>query len=744
MAEQIPEDSYLLPEEGIDFREQIYLIRKNIWGILGFAVVFSAVAILLIMSMAPVYRGQATLLIEANDANIVSIEEVYQLSSGKSEYYFTQFEILKSRELAKKVVERNPEIFDDLIENNSRPGLPLMERFFPKTEFTDVEREQEKVRIFSEMLTIKPIRSTQLVTISIESGNPEYAAILANDLAQVFIENNLEARLAMTQQAAGWLAGRIDGLKTKLKESEDRLQQYRESEDLVDLTGEKTLASRELEEISSKLSEARKQRVQAENIASQVESMSARNKNRKEDIEALSAIPAVLQHSLVQRFKEQEAQAEQKLSELSKRYGYKHPKIIAARSDLEVAKQNTANQIFKVVEGIHKEYEVAKATEESLTKEVTRLKDLVQKTSRKQYQLDELTREVTVNRQLYETFFSRIKETAEAGDMQTANARVIDPAVVPLRPVKPKRALLALIAVFMGVLGGVFLVMLKDALDRTVKSREDVLIKLHSQLLGILPVLKEKDVGDRAALVYAGSSNSVFAESIRTIRTGVVLSGLDNPHKVLIVTSSVPAEGKTTVSCNLAVAFGQMGKTLLIDADMRRPSVAGKFGIKLSAPGLSSLVAETAEPRECIHRIESMGIDVIPAGVVPPNPLELLSSKRFATVLASLEKHYDRIIIDTAPCEVVSDAMILSTYANAVIYVVKADSTNIKAVKSGISRLRQANAPITGVVLNHVNVDRHAAYGYGRYYGGYYDYYGYSASTSKPVSTKGTVEKSST
>ncbi len=717
-------------EELVDFREYLYLVKKNIWGILGFATFASIIAILVIFSMKPIYLGRATLLIEANDANVISIEEVYQLGTGESEYYLTQFEILKSRELATKVVERNQELFDRLMASKAETPFSFINIFFPEKVLSEEQKFQEKVKLFTENLAIKPVRNTQLVNIEVESEDPSAAAALANDLALVYIENNLEARLAMTQQAATWLTGRIDGLRIKLRESEEQLQEYRENEDLVDLEGERTLVSQELEESSSKLYEARKTRLEAENIASQIEKLSVRNNLDKKNIEALSAIPAVLQHSLVQRFKEQEGEAEKTLSELSKRYGYKHPKIIAAKSDLEAAKQNTASQIFKVVEGVYKEYEVAKATEDAMIKEVDRLKDLVQKTTRKQYRLDELTREVTVNRQLYETFFSRIKETSEAGDLQTANARVIDPAMVPDEPVKPKRTMLSTLAILLSLIIGVLLVFVRDELDRTIKSRDDVILKLHTQLLGVLPMLKEKDIGgDSIALVYNKAGNGVFAESIRTIRTGVVLSGLDNPHKILVITSSIPGEGKSTVACNLAQAFGQVGKTLLIDADMRRPNIAKNFGIKLSAPGLSNLVVETAGPKECIHRIEGMGVDVMPAGVVPPNPLELLSSKRFATVLASLEKHYDRIILDTAPCEVVSDALILSTFASAVIYVVKTDSTNIKAVKSGITRLREANAPVTGIVLNQVNIDKEAAYGYGRHYGGYYDYYGYSSAS---------------
>jgi capsular exopolysaccharide synthesis family protein len=510
-----------------------------------------------------------------------------------------------------------------------------------------------------------------------------------------------------------------------MEQSEEALQAYRDKEDLVDISGIKTIALRELNEITENLGLARRQRTNAENIVTQVNKLNNRN------IEALSAIPAVLEHSLVQRFKEAEGRAEQQLQELSKRYGPLHPKIIAARSDLKVAKENTAKQIRKVIEGIQKEYEVTKATEASLEQELVELKKEVQIINRKEYRLNELTREVQVNRQLYDTFFNRIKETSETGDMLQAHARVVDKAIVPIHPIKPQKTILSIASLIISGIVAIMLVFIREALDRTVKSREDVLVKLGTQLLGVLPLLaKDSYTESDIALIYINKSSNKFSESIRTIRTGVVLSGLDNPHKIMLVTSSVPGEGKTTTSANLAAAFGQMGRVLLIDADMRRPSISKVFGISNSKPGLSNLVAETAEPKDCIYRLAEVGIDVIPAGVVPPNPLELLSSKRFASVLSGLEKHYDRIIIDTAPTEVVSDALILSTYADAVIYVVKADATNIKVVKSGLSRMLDSGAPITGVVLNQVDLERrqnYYGYGYDYYYGGYYDYYGYSS-----------------
>lgn len=706
-------------ENGIvqTFRQYWILLRKHQWRILGFSVVTTTLSALVIFSLTSIYQAEATLLIESRDAKIVSIEEVYNLGGAvRNEYFFTQFEILKSRELAEKVIAKlklteNP-LFNSAETGKGFFGLHIGGSANPPTEQEVLNKVVDK---FAARLSVRPIRSTQLVTIVFESPDPELSAEITNVLASTYIENDLESRLEMTKQAATWLSSRMAGLRENLQSAENALQAYRDEEHLVDDSGVNTLASKEMNEIATKLVEARRKRSEMENIVAQIQGSND-----------YSALPAVLQQTLVQRLKETEAEASQKLEQLSKRYGPKHPKIIQAKSELDTARSSSSQQIGKVIEGIRHDYEIAKATEESLSEALEKKKSELQDINRKTYKLSELQRVVDVNRQLYDTFFSRVKETSETADLQTAHARIIDKAVPQRNPVAPRRSLMLFMAAFISLLLGGFLACLKEILDNVVRSPDDVRTRLGQQMLGMLPLMKDRRDSQQAALTFAQDSRGTFSESIRTIRTGVVLSGLDSPHKVLVVTSSVPGEGKTVVASNLSIAFGQMGKVLLIDADMRRPSVAKSFGLSLSAPGLSNLVAGTADTNLCIHRREDLGIDIIPAGQVPPNPLELLSSRRFAAAMAELEKKYDRIIIDSAPCEVVSDALVLSTFANAVIYVVKADSTNGKSVRSGIERLRQSGAPLTGVVLNQVDIEKGLRYG-GYYYGGYYDQYGYSS-----------------
>ena len=435
----------------------------------------------------------------------------------------------------------------------------------------------------------------------------------------------------------------------------------------------------------------------------------------------LASVPAVMADPVVAQFKAAEATASARVQELSRRYGAKHPAMVAAQSDLNSARASLRAQVEQVVASIENSYQLALANERGLQSSFEQNKEQIQNISRNEFRLRELQREVETNRSLYDTFMTRLKETTATQDLETVSARIVDQAVVPSQPIKPKKSLIVALATLLALMVGVGLALLLEMLNNTFKGTEEIENKLNLPVLGILPLLKGKQNNNVAKLFEQGG-NKPFSEAVRTIRTGLVLSGIDNPYKVTVVTSSVPGEGKSSVSSNLANALGQMERVLLVDADMRRPTVAKNYEFPVGTPGLANLIAGTAKLDDCIQQLD--GLDVMPAGTVPPNPLELLSSDRFASIIKVLADKYDRVIIDSAPTQAVSDALVLSRHANAVIYVVKSEATASPLVQAGVGKLLQMGAPVKGVVLNQLDVKKAAKYGYS--YGGYYDYYGYS------------------
>ena len=719
--------------EVIDLSHYWLVIRRHLKKILALSFLVTVLAALVVMVMTPVYKATTTLMIEAEEAKIVSIEEVYGLSGNNSEYFLTQFEILKSRDLARRVVEKL-----NLVEvpefNSAHPshGESFSLKAFLQGNESDLTEEELNQQIFEgtvdgfwEAVSVSPVRKTQLVKVSVFSESPALATKAANAMAQAYIDSQLEAKTGLTQQASGWLEERLGGLKAQMNESEARLQAYRDENNLVDVKGVNTLLSKELDQITEKLIDAKSRRLELESSFEQLKSL------KEQNYESLSQLPVILAHNLVAKLRENETSAELKVSELSKRYGPKHPKMIAAKSDLDAVRNATLIQMKRLAAGIENDFAAAKQKESSLKKALAATKAEVQALNRTEFKLNEYVREVNSDRALYQAFFKRVKETAAAGDLQAANARIVDAAVLPKFPVKPNKKLVVALALVVSLMFGVALVFLLDALDATIKNADDVDYKLDVTLLGVVPLIKnilDKDGKQRFPAVKAmvQSDDHGFKEAVRTLRTGLTLATLTQPAKTLLFTSSVPGEGKTTSSVNYAASLAQNEKKiLLIDADMRRPTVAKQLQLAPGSKGLSNAVAYPESISESIHHIADLNIDVIPAGPLPPNPLELLASKNFENLLSQLKEQYDQVIIDSAPMGAVSDALYLSSLCDGVVYVIKADATKDKLIKSGLTRLDESNARILGVILNQVDIDKEARYG--NHYTGYYDNYAYGS-----------------
>ena len=716
-------------------------ISRNKWRILALAIAVGVLATMVANSLKPTYRATATILIESTKPKLVSIEEVYsQLSTTTPAFYVTQAEVLKSRDLAKRLVKRlNLTEHPALDPRKVAPAFWhewLPDGWFDRKEKVALSAEAVERAVIDGVrggLTVAPVRNSQLVRITFDSSDSELAAKVPNALADLYIEADLEARMTMTQKATSWLTGQAADLKKKLSESEQALQQFREREKIIDTKGlSQSGASRQLEDLQKALNDARARRSDAEIVFNQVSA--AINGKSQEPLESL---PAMQKNPLVLQSKAQETEAEKRFSEASRRYGAEHPRFITAEAELKTARENSRKQIASVAQSVTKELDVAKANEAVTERNYNAARGDIQNLNRKEFQLASLEREVATSRQFYDMFVQRFKETNISGEMQSAIARVVDPALAG-SAYGPDRQRIVVIAVVLALLLGAGLALLIERLNNTLKTSHDVESKLGVPVLGVLQIAKVKR-GQQLERMFLEDPQSSFSESIRTIRSGVMLSSLDSPKKVVVITSSIPEEGKTTVAINLAFALGQVKKTLLIDADMRRPRIGKVLGGKSNASllGLAQLVSGEAPLEKCIYPVNETNLHVLPAGRVPPNPLELLSSHRFAEVIDQLGKIFDVILIDSPPTQLVSDALVLSNIATEVVYVVKADDTPYPLARVGIKRLRRVNAPIVGVVLNQLDVEKADRYygeysGYGsRYYGKYGKKYGYGYGPTK-------------
>jgi capsular exopolysaccharide synthesis family protein len=729
--------------------EQLDLVRywraiaRNKWRILALVALVGLIATLYAYSLKPIYRATSTVMIEGSrsKAKGLSEEDLYIAYTGSSrDYYLTQFEIIKSREFAERLVRvmgltKHPE-FD-----GSQASKPWYAALLPASggaagssskaspsKASEAENFEGVVGAVMGRTSLQPVRNTQLVKISFDSGDPELAARVPNTLATIYIVADLEARVESSRRGTEFLARQAEGLKEKLVQSEAALQQYRERQKIVEVKGVSMAgASRQLEELSSSLLDARRKRADLEAAYEQV---NAARQGKAAD--SLESLPYLLRHPLVQGAKQAESEAERRLSDASKRYGPDHPRMVAAQAELKTAHENLSRQVNTVAAGVAKDYELARANEAAIQRALGSAKGDIQSYNRKEFELQSLERDVAANRQLYDSFMQRAKES-RAGDMQTAIARIVDEARPPKGPSGPNRQMIINMALLAALLAGVSLALLIERLNNRVKASHEVESKLGVRALGVLPITSSEP-NEPLELMFSESNQNAFSEAIRTIRSSVLLSGLQSPRKVVLLTSSVPEEGKTTLATNLAFAFSQVKKTLLIEADMRRPKIARILGQERNRPGLAELVAQGLPLAECVYQAPDSPLYVLQAGRVPPNPLELISSAGMELAMERLKEEFDVIVMDSPPVQLVSDAVMLSQLATSVLFVVRADKTPYPVARHALSRLHRVDAPVLGVVLNQIDLEKADNYygeysGYGNRYYRKYGYYGKDRAT---------------
>lgn len=704
--------------EIINFGQYFSIIRKNIFKIISFTILCTLISILFALSIKPTYKATATILIESKQKKAVSIEEIVGIDSSKKEYYATQYEILKSNKVAEKVIERLQ--LHTLEEFSGAKGekksitkeikkilreFELINALFPEKviEIND-EKKSEIIRqnvlsTFKNKLTITPIRKTQLVKITFESTDQNLAAKVANAVGNAFIENNLESRLSATKQASGWISSRLQELKYLLLSSEEALTKFLENEKLIDDRGIESLTSTELKNLTNRLSEATNRRVSAESLYTTLQ------QNKNTELSTLVSISDISNHPQIRDLRKSELDVEKRVNELSRRYGPKHDRMIQAQAQLKSIQHKTNLVVSELVKGIEKELQSAKSQENSVREELVIKKEEFQNLAVKKTKYESLKREVDTNSQLYNLFLTRQKETSATSDFQSANARFTDHALIPLKSSSPNKKKIVILSMLTSVFIGFLFSIIIESIKNTIDSSKDFEDKFRINPLGSIPFVKNKSFKKKALdnTIFFDQNEREFSESIRSIRTSLLLNLVNSNRKRISITSSIPGEGKTTTAINLAMSLAKMEKVVLIDCDLRKPSIATRFGLKQNQQGLTNHLLMGTDLEECLYRDEQSGLIIIPAGMLCPNPQEVLSSNKFEKLLNMLEQKVDRIILDTPPTLSVSDSLIISKLASAAIIVIKASSTKLPLVKNTMEKMIKHDISIDGVVINQVS-----------------------------------------
>ncbi|WP_226663847.1 GumC family protein [Microbulbifer aggregans] len=704
-----------------DFMVPIFVIYEKKWFILLSALLLALIAYFYVKNIPNYYESEASLLFEDNEASVVAIRDVYEVSRKRQEFLTTQAQLILSRAVIERIVDdlnlldhpafngKKKSWIDDVklaigFKDDVGDALPVQ---------PSIRKRERIIKSISSGLGVRPIRKTLLIRISYRSRYPDLAASVPNAIANAYVEAQMDERVNVTEKATGWLSDRLIGLRDKLENSEQALNDFQQQADLVDVQGVRGLASQELNESMAQLLEARRYLKRTRVLYEEIH----KSKNSEDD---LIKLPEILNNPLVQTARAGVVSATLNKNELAQRYGPKHPKMITAQGEVDGAKSQLSAEITNLVNSIEVDFRQAKDRVSDLERELASAKGHLQLVAQKEIKYDELKREVDINRQLYNTFLTRFKETREVSGFNTPVARIADPAVEPRYPIASKKRLWVIIA-FIG--GAGFAASIFIGLDLLLKpgirNPQDVTNKLGQDLIGLVPDFKVHGESGMPLHAYFDEAAPRFSEAIRTLRTGVVLSNFEDGEKVICVTSAAPGEGKTTIALNLAFSLGQLNRVLIIDGDMRRPSIGGRFSVPPNRPGLADLLSGHFEIEECIFRDDKSGVDIVPAGVRPLDPQRLLGSHHFSKILEKLKSRYDRIIIDTPPIQAVSDALIIAREACSLLYVLKAESTSVGVARTAISRLHSVGIGVDGVVLNRIQIEKRGLYS-DSYYG--YDY----------------------
>jgi len=711
--------------------EYVKVLYKRRWAAATVFLVVLISAVVYSFTATPVYEARTRLIIENDAPNVVAFKAVVEEGQASVDYYQTQYGILQSRGLARRTIDDlrmwKSQNFGGKREDASfRLTSPIawfstLLRRAPDRSATPVVpvvdaalAQSAVIDSFLSNLTVEPLRNSRLVDVKFRSTDPALTARVANQLAKNYIEHSLEYRFTASQEASSWLADRLAEQRAQVETAEARLQRYREQNGAIRLEDRENIVVQKLGELNTAVTRAKMERLQKEAVDHQLSAI-------EHDEAALETFPVVLSNAFIQRQKTELSELQQQQAQLSDRLGPSHPEMLKLQSAIQNAQLKLRAETANVVQAVHTDYQAAVTQEHSLVGALEQQKNEALSMNRKAIEYSVLAREVDSSKQIYDSLLQRSKETGVAGELKSSNIRVVDEAEQPRSPVAPQRRQNTLLGAFGGLILGIGFAFFFEFVDSRIKSPEEIKATLGLPSLGMLPALGKRWM-DAAPLLSTGLPPN-FSEMLRTIRTNIIFSSSEEGPRTLAITSTGPGEGKTMVASNLAVGFALTGqRVLLIDADMRRSRVHELFELD-QEPGLSNILVGNAKPSTAVCKTSVAGLWVLPAGRTPPNPAELLSSKRFKELLASLEESFDTIIIDTPPVMVVADPLVVTSFTSGVIFVVGAEMTSRYAAQAALQQLQQGRARVIGAILNRVQLDKNGYY-YSRYYkreyGAYY------------------------
>jgi capsular exopolysaccharide synthesis family protein len=704
--------------------DYLLILRKHQWLILSFMLSVVTIVSIATFRMRPVYVTTARLEIDKENSNILPFQgaDSYDVMVDTDNYIETQAKILTSETLALQTIRNN--------------GLALRPEFAGSSGISEAvangnlanQKRPPELAEFLGNLSVKRVPNSRLMDVSFESTDPQLAARTVNAHIATYIEQNYRSKYEATSQASDWLADQLRDFKIKVQKSEDARIAYERQNQIWTLDDKQNMTTQRLSDINKQFTDAQAERMKKESL---YEFAKAGD---------LDAVPQLDSNSALTDLLKKRGETSADYADALQQYGPNFPKVLRLKAQMKDIDDNIEKEKKKILDVLESDYREARQRETLLADALNEAKAETNQMAEKMVEYNILKREAEANKALYEGLMTKMKETAISGALRSSNIRIVDPAMIPATPARPAKAKNIILSLLVGLVGGIGLALLREYLDNTVKSPDDIETLTRLPSLAVVPQFAGSNGSKRRGLLRDFSENghdkrmelvaqhlpkSQMSEAFRALRTSILLSQAEHPPQVILVTSALPREGKTTAAANLAVTLAQLGdSTVLVDADLRKPGIGrllnlgtGKYaGLSSYLAGVSSLDLVSV-PHPAIPNLVA-----IPTGPLPPNPADLLSSHKLADAIVELRSKFKFIVIDSPPVMAATDAVILSVQADGVLLVVRSGETPKVAFTRTRDLLTSVKSRILGVVLNAVDPSAPDYYYSYRYYPYSYGY----------------------
>jgi capsular exopolysaccharide synthesis family protein len=693
-AETLPR-SELVPYQALHLRDYWHVLVRRRWlAFFVFTVVVLGAAVRLALTR-PVYQSTAQVLIERDVPNVLDFEKNARAADVWDSFYQTQYRLLQSRLLARRVVDRL-NLQDDPEFGGPRPEgerSPTPTDAAPGTSLA-LERVIDQ---FLDRLRVQPVKNSQLVAVSFQAQRPVLAADVVNAVVDAYIQQTLQFRYRVSAEAGAWLVNETQEQSKKVESAALALQKFQEQEGLANVEERRELLDQKLKDLGGSLNAAKTRRLEKEAV---YQAMSGGN---------VEELPDVLRSPLIQTLRTELATLERQGAVLeAKGYLQEHPEAVRLRSQIEGTRQKIAIEARRIVRAAQNEYQVALSQEGGVAAALEAAKAEAQDLSRRSVKYDALKRDLEASKTLSDNILTRQKQTDVARDLQASNVHVIDPAIVPRSPLRPQPLRDLALAALFGLGCGIAAAFFRDYLDTSVGRPSDVRL-MGLPLLGVIPETHSR----QTPALIGELGREPFAEGYRVLRTALHPARPVESGHLLLVTSALPGEGKTLTALNLALSLAQTEeRVLLVDADLRRPSLHTLLPTR-RVPGLSDVLTGSADALQAVQRVPGTRLNLLACGApAPMSTTDLLASGALRELFDTLRRAYDRIVVDTPPAGTIADALVLAPLADGVLVVARSGKVARSAVLHVLDRIFNAGGNVMGVVLNRARPDRNR-YDYG-------------------------------